>query len=159
MSKKFPLFIDIENKNILVVGAGKIAKRRIKTLLKFSPKITVISASFPQSEEDKILFSDKNINCIQKICNPFEGDCSGYYMVFACTDDRQANHDIYLKCTSESILVNVCDSQDECSFFFPAIVEDELTNTIVSVCGDGTNHNFTRKIADRIRHIKDQLFS
>ena len=39
----FPLFIDLKNKNILVIGAGKIAFRKVETLLKYSAKITIIT--------------------------------------------------------------------------------------------------------------------
>ena len=37
----FPLFVDLTEKKILVVGAGKIASRRVKTLLPFAGEITV----------------------------------------------------------------------------------------------------------------------
>ena len=41
--KHFPLYIDISHKNILVIGGGRIADRRITTLLSFGPSITLLS--------------------------------------------------------------------------------------------------------------------
>ena len=43
MSRYFPLFIDLEGKKIAVVGAGKIASRRIRTLLEFGAELTVLA--------------------------------------------------------------------------------------------------------------------
>lgn len=40
---RFPLFVDVNNKNILVVGGGNVATRRVKTLLEFNCNITVVS--------------------------------------------------------------------------------------------------------------------
>ena len=39
----FPMFVDVSKKKILVIGGGKIAERRVETLLKFADNITVIS--------------------------------------------------------------------------------------------------------------------
>ena len=43
MSRQFPIFLDISNKKIYVYGAGKIASRRVMTLLDFSPCLTVVA--------------------------------------------------------------------------------------------------------------------
>lgn len=39
----FPMFVDISNKRILVVGGGKVAARRIRSLLLFTDEVTVLS--------------------------------------------------------------------------------------------------------------------
>ena len=49
MSRYFPLFIDLEGKKIAVVGAGKIASRRIRTLLEFGAELTVLA---PEASEE-----------------------------------------------------------------------------------------------------------
>ena len=47
----FPMFIDIEGKHILVVGAGKIALRRVQTLLQFRARIKVIAKEIPKGQK------------------------------------------------------------------------------------------------------------
>ena len=42
-NKFFPVSIDLNNKNILVIGAGKIALRKVKTLMSYNCNITVIT--------------------------------------------------------------------------------------------------------------------
>ena len=39
----FPLFVDISEKKIVVIGGGAIATRRVKTLLPFAPQIVVVA--------------------------------------------------------------------------------------------------------------------
>lgn len=42
-NKYFPLFVDLSEKQIVVIGAGNIASRRVRTLLSFADHITVVS--------------------------------------------------------------------------------------------------------------------
>ena len=61
-NKFFPVSIDLNNKNALVIGAGKIALRKIETLLNYNCNITVITK---EVLEEKFLELEKN-NKIQK---------------------------------------------------------------------------------------------
>ena len=49
-NKFFPVSIDLNNKNILVIGAGKIALRKVKTLLDYNCNITVITKEISEEE-------------------------------------------------------------------------------------------------------------
>ncbi len=60
----FPLFIDISQKSIVVVGGGRIAERRVKTLLQFAEDIQVISPKL--TEELRCLAESRRIEWIQK---------------------------------------------------------------------------------------------
>ena len=57
----FPVFLNIENKNCLVIGGGKVALRKINKLLEYKASITVISKNI--IKEIKLL---KNIKIIEK---------------------------------------------------------------------------------------------
>ena len=141
---KFPLFIDISNKKILVVGAGNIALRRINTLLKFGCIIDVISESFL---DDDIF---KKVNCLQK---KFEKSdiTDDYFMVIGATNNRLINHSIYELCINKNVFVSIADCKEECNFYFPAIcINDELSIGVVS---DGNNHSLVRKTAKKIRRV------
>ena len=48
MARKFPLFLDISDKKIVVYGAGRIASRRVETLLAFTSSLTVFA---PEASE------------------------------------------------------------------------------------------------------------
>ena len=56
-NKFFPVSIDLNNKNVLVIGAGKIALRKIETLLNYNCNITIITK---EVLEEKFLELEKN---------------------------------------------------------------------------------------------------
>ena len=63
MKKKpyFPLFVDLSGKDILFVGGGSIASRRVSVLESFADKITVIAPVV--TEEIKALIAQKQAEC------------------------------------------------------------------------------------------------
>lgn len=144
----FPLFMDISDKRILVVGAGAIALRRIKTLLLFTDKIEVAARSVcPEittlSEEHRIQF----------VGNSFEeGMLAGVFMVLACTDDRELNSRICSKAHEQGILVNNCSSREACDFFFPSVIrQGEL---VIGINAGGKDH---KKIKETRRKIEQMM--
>ena len=54
MGLRFPVFLDIEDKSILVVGAGYVAVRRIRTLLLFGADITVVAREVPEEQRQEM---------------------------------------------------------------------------------------------------------
>ncbi len=148
MGKKFPLFISLENKNVLFVGAGNIAKRRINTLKQFDCNITVISDHI-----DSDIYNMGNINIINRKYKKL--DCINYFMVLACTNDKNINEQIYRECIENDILVNICDCKEKCSFYFPAIVAEN--DIVVGITASGNNHSLVKKVADKLRLLKNDL--
>ena len=113
----FPLFIDLKNKNILVIGAGKIAFRKVETLLKYNTNITVITKDI---KEEKFL-TLKNINI--KIGEFEETLLEDKFLVIAATDNPEFNRYIYEFCNSKNILVNNITSKEEMNCRFASILE------------------------------------
>jgi len=96
----FPLFIDISQKSIVVVGGGRIAERRVKTLLQFAEDIRVISPKL--TEELRCLAESRRIEWIQKRYIP--GQLAGAFFVLAATDDAACNEQIVTDCRKLGIL-------------------------------------------------------
>lgn len=141
--KKFPVFMDISGKRVLVVGGGNIAVRRINILIQFGARVKVVA-----NKIDK-----ENINGkFEYIQKSFEfDDIKDEFMVIAATDNREVNHNIYKICNEKGILVSVADCKEECSFYFPGVcLNDKLS---VGVISDGTNHSLVRTTAEKIRRI------
>ncbi len=136
----FPLYIDISRKDILVAGAGKIALRRIKTLLKFESHITVVGKEVHQ----ELWSLAESTDCIRVIQRQFEPeDLEGRDMVLACTDSGDVNREIVKACRERGILVNAADRKDQCDFYFPSvIVTDE---TVIGINGGGQNHRVVKE--------------
>lgn len=155
MSGHFPLFIDIENKNILVVGAGKVAGRRIASLLDFGPELTVIARDIPDAEEPYIssLEADGRIQLIRRA---FKADdiLEEYFMVIAATDSEGLNREIVSLCRGKGILANSASDRNVCDFYFPAVVRRD--NLVIGIAGDGTDH---RAVADLAAELRKEAYN
>ncbi|KAB1439880.1 precorrin-2 dehydrogenase/sirohydrochlorin ferrochelatase family protein [Candidatus Galacturonibacter soehngenii] len=143
---RFPMFIPLEHKKIMVFGAGKVAYRRINTLLLFHANITVVSPAVCKELEN--LINQKKIYWI-KGSYP---DClieTDAFFILAATNDEKINESIYKECKKNNLLVNNAGNQSQCDFFFPAIVE--TNDLIVGIAGNGSNHKKVSETATKIR--------
>ena len=115
----FPLFINIKNKKVLIVGAGKIAYRKAETLLKYGADILVITKEI-REEGFKNL---KNINI--KMGEFSENFLENIFMVICATDNKELNEKIYKICDERNILVNNITSKTEMNCRFGSIIDKE----------------------------------
>lgn len=146
----FPIFIDLADKTIVVIGGGTIATRRIKTLLKFACKIRLVA---PQISSQLQALVDNG--ALQYMPGTYQTDyLAGAFIVIGATNDRAVNHTVYQEATAANIPVNIIDKKEECSFFFPAIFENaQLCGGLISK--GGQNHTLAKDSAARIRQLLD----
>ena len=148
----FPMFIDIEGKHILVVGAGKIALRRVQTLLQFRARIKVIAKEIPKEQKEAfhLLVSEGKIVLEEKAFE--ESDLTeALFLVLAATNVKKLNHEICMLCRKRKILANTATDRTDCDFYFPAVaVQEEL---VVGITGDGSDHRKVAETAARIRRV------
>lgn len=115
----FPIFLDAQHLDVLVVGAGEVAARKVELLLKTPAKITVVA---PWVCNTVMGFAkDGKITLIERKFD--EEDLNGRQLVFVATDDNQLNADIHHLATGRNILVNVVDNTPLCRFITPSIVD------------------------------------
>ena len=146
----FPLFLDLSNRKIVVVGGGRIACRRVRTLLPFVNDLTLVAPEvLPELEE--LACSGR----IRWIAQPYRRDLIQHAeMVLACTDDTGVNNEIYLVCRRRGILVNVCSSREKCDFYFPGIVKkDEL---VVGITADGRDHKRVKEVRKKVEELLEE---
>ena len=110
----FPLFTDLSEYKIVVVGGGAVALRRVKTLLHFASDLTVVA---PEICGELCALASEGKICLLKKKYERE-DLYAAHMVLAATDDRAVNEDIYSACKCLGILVNVASDQNKCDFQF-----------------------------------------
>lgn len=146
MSRNFPVFMDISNKKIIVYGAGRIATRRVETLLAFAPLLTVYA---PEASEE-VRAADQEGRLAWERRKYERGTIpEDSWMVLAATDDGAVNEEIYEECKEKGILVNVCSNREHCDFQFPGVaVKDEL---VIGVNAGGKDHRLAKKWTDKIR--------
>ena len=151
----FPVFLDISEKQILVVGGGVIATRRIHTLLEFSSNIVVLAPSI--SKELEVLVKSGKITWIQDVYSinyVYNKD-----MVIAATDDIDVNHQVYRDCkvieceSNTKILTSVVDDKDLCDYYFPSIVKNE--KVVIGINSGGVSPKETKQIRKQIESLLD----
>lgn len=123
----YPVMLDLKNKEVLVVGAGKVAYRKIKNLIKAKAKITVVSNEFLEE------FESLNVNLIKDCYN--EKYLKGKFLVIAATSNNKVNEKIAKDAKENSILCNVVDNKDISDFITPAVVSKE--EVLISISTNG----------------------
>lgn len=142
---KFPLFVDLTGKKVVLVGGGTIASRRISTLRLFGCEIEVVAPELKCSAE----------GLIWKRREYCPGDLEGAYLAIAATDSRRVNHQVGLDAGELGIPVSVADCESECTFYFPAVCTGE--NLIAGVVSGGKDHHRTARAAKAIRRALEDL--
>ncbi|SCK00795.1 Precorrin-2 dehydrogenase [uncultured Eubacterium sp.] len=146
-NRVFPVFVPSDGKKVIIFGGGKIASRRVKSLMEFDFDVTVVSSSITE-EIEKFADAGKLTYIDDRYAPAYIDD---QFMVIACTDNREVNRSIGFIAKEQGCLVSVCDRLEECNFFFPAIaVNDEVTAGIV---GSGKTHHITKRAAAEVRKI------
>ena len=147
-NKFFPVSIDLNNKNVLIIGAGKIALRKIETLLNYNCNITVITK---EVLEEKFLELEKN-NKIKIFKNQeFEEKfLENIFLVVVATDNEILNKEISQLCMSKNILVNNITSKDDMNVRFSSIYEKDDIQIAISANG---NPKKALEIKNKIKNI------
>lgn len=134
----FPLFIDLKDKKVLLVGAGKISFRKACTLKKYGAIIEIVSEKIDKSFE---IFPD--IKIYQKRYE--EKDLQDYFLVIAATENSSLNHKIVEDCKTKNILVNNITSKTDMTCRFGSICENEEYQIAISAYGHPSKSKALRK--------------
>ena len=124
----FPLFVDLNDKTVLVVGGGPVAARKARVLLDYGPRVLVCAPSFaPELEQ---------LSGTELLRRPFSPELlEGVSLAVAATGDREVNHWVSGLCRARSIPVNVADSREDSTFLFPAVVRRGRLSVGISTGG------------------------
>jgi siroheme synthase-like protein len=141
--KHYPIFIDLKDRVVLVVGAGKVALRKTKGLVEAGARVTVVA---PDSEPE---FESLPVRMVRRRFRA--SDLADAMLVFAATDDRMTNHRIGIAAKGRGILANIADSADECDFIVPARVR--RGNIQVAVSTGGENPRLAAELRQKLEEI------
>ncbi|UCD17331.1 MAG: bifunctional precorrin-2 dehydrogenase/sirohydrochlorin ferrochelatase [Candidatus Zixiibacteriota bacterium] len=143
-----PVSISLKNRTCLIIGGGKVALRKIDTLLDYDPAITVIA---PEPDEKIRYYAAKGKLTLQErgYKSP---EASDYGLVIAASDDIEVNKRVYDDCQRTGTPVNVVDNPNLCDFIFPAVVKRDFLTVAVSTDGKAPF------LSGHLRLILDDVF-
>ena len=141
--KYLPVLLDISNKDILIIGGGRIATQKLSTLSMFTDKITILAIEICED------IQQTGFKQITKEYQPH--DLNQYSIVYACTNNRMLNAQIKSDAAKRSLLVNVVDDPELCDFISPAIFKQDYMT--VAVNSNGVNVKKTIAWRDKIKKL------
>lgn len=156
----FPMFVDMTERECLIVGGGNVAYRKVMVMLDFGAKVTVVAEDICDELRKLIAgdranngwFSSDAADRITIIKRRFERkDCDGMEMVIAATDDNALNHEIAEYCKAKGIMVNAVDQKADCSFIFPSYIKEK--NLVAAFSSGGNSPVLTQYLKGKEQEI------
>jgi precorrin-2 dehydrogenase / sirohydrochlorin ferrochelatase len=127
----YPIYIDIEDRNVVIIGGGNVCARKAETMMKYGARVTVVSPEFTGEIEQWA--RDGALAIRRKHYD--ESDLEDANIVIASTDVQSVNERIAADCRRRRIPVNVVDVTPLCEFIVPAIIEKGSIQIAVSTGG------------------------
>ncbi len=143
-----PIFLKLEGRRCLLVGAGNVALDKIGSLLKTGLRLRVVA---PEARpEVRQLALEGKLEWIQR---PFEQSyLDGNFLVVTATDVSEVNAEVYRGALERNILCNSVDDIPNCDFFFGSVVSRGDLQIAISTAGESP------AFAQRLRReIDEQL--
>ena len=146
----FPLFVNLAGKKIVVVGGGRIALRRIRTLAEFAESITVVAPElhpelFPLETAGKLHVKRKSYGT---------EDIEGADLVLAATNAPAVDRAVREDCVRLGIPVNIASDRSLSDFYFPGIARKD--NVVVGVTAGGKDHAEARRVTEQVRVLLEK---
>lgn len=145
----YPILLKVENQKCLLVGAGEVGIRKLKSLLQCNPdEIRVVDTCAPSPEMIRI-GEDPRVFLEKRAFNP--SDLDDKFMVFACTSNAGVNRQIADLCQQKKILCNIADYPEGSNFIVPSVIrQGDLT---LALSTGGNSPAFTKKIRNDLQGI------
>jgi precorrin-2 dehydrogenase/sirohydrochlorin ferrochelatase len=142
--KYYPIEINIKERKCVVVGGGKVASRKVVSLLECGGEVHVVSRDLNPSlrallRAGKIYFHEKEYT---------KADLKGAFLVVAATDSESVNEKVAKDAHKLKILVNVVDKIELCDFLVPAVTR--VGDLTITVSTTGKSPSLAKKIRSEI---------
>ena len=148
MTDLFPMFLKLEGRQCLVVGAGKVGEPKIGGLLESGAHVRVVAL-----DASPIVRQWARSGKIDLELRPFVADdLDGAFLAVVATNSRTLNERVYHEAQRRRVLCNVVDVPDLCDFFYPAVVRRGDLQIAVSTAGQSPS------LAQKIRRQLEKQF-
>ena len=142
----YPIFVKLEELELLLVGGGNVALEKLNSLLSNSPdaRVTLVAPVI----KNEIIDLLKEYPLVKMVQKPFdESDLNNKQLAILATDDKDLHQHIKMLAESKGILVNVADTPELCDFYLGSIVQKGNLKIAISTNGKSPT------IAKRIKEV------
>ena len=148
MTSLFPMFMKLEGKQCLVVGAGNVGEPKIAGLLDTGAHVRVVALSASPAVREWARAGRIELELRSFV----PSDLDGAFLAVVATSSRTLNERVYHEAQKRGVLCNVVDVPDLCDFFYPAVVRRGDLQIAVSTAGQSPS------LAQKIRQQLEKQF-
>ncbi|MGT2785031.1 precorrin-2 dehydrogenase/sirohydrochlorin ferrochelatase family protein [Streptococcus merionis] len=142
----YPVMINIQDKKVVVVGGGRVAARKIKTLIAEKANVVVISPS---------LYEKIDAETITWVKRTYQkGDLADAKLVFACTNDASVNRQVMMD-AHPSQLVNNTGDKHFSDFYNVAIAKAQDFSVMIST--NGLSPERSKEVRTKLEKLLEEL--
>ena len=131
MTSLFPMFMKLEGRRCLVVGAGKVGEPKIAGLLETGASVGVVAVEASAAVREWAAGGRIDL----RLRGFAPEDLDGVFAVIAATASRRLNQSIYDEAQKRRVLCNVVDVPELCDFYYPAVVRRGDLQIAISTAG------------------------
>ena len=146
----YPVFLNLNGKKAVVVGGGKVAERKVISLVAAGADVTVVSPSLTRRLRKAM--SEGRIRYISRLYT--KKDVKGAFLVIAATDSPDANRRVSKDAPA---LVNVVDVPAECNFIAPSVVR--RGQLLIAISTGGASPAFSKALRKELQVCYGPEFS
>jgi uroporphyrin-III C-methyltransferase len=128
----FPIFLKLERRPCLIVGAGHVALEKITSLLRAGAKLRVVAPDACEAVQQLAA----NGTIALELRRFQESDLEGQAFIVTATDSRDVNQQVFLAAQQRGLLCNSVDDPPNCDFYFASIVERGKLQIAISTAGE-----------------------
>jgi siroheme synthase-like protein len=150
-----PVFLKLENLNVLVIGGGNVGYEKLTTVLQNSPGTKIKLVGKTVSQKIKQLSEDGlNFTWLER---PFQiTDLEGIDIVIVAVADTTTSSKIRNVCKDHGKLVNVADQPDLCDFYLGSVVTKG--NLKIAISTNGKSPTIAKRLKEVISNmIPDEM--
>ncbi|WP_320008232.1 bifunctional precorrin-2 dehydrogenase/sirohydrochlorin ferrochelatase [Maridesulfovibrio sp.] len=145
----YPIFLKVKNRKCLLVGAGAVGIRKLKSILACKPEqVTVLDTAEPGPElleisrDQRVIFKQRHFQ---------DSDLDNVFIAFACTNNAELNRRMSDLCMKKNILCNIADFPEGSNFIVPSVIrQGDLT---LAVSSGGSTPALTKRIRSELQEI------
>jgi len=146
----FPLFLDLRDRPVLIVGGGAVAERKCALLRAAGARVTLVAPELSPALEAEL-----RQGSVAHRRGEFEArDVEGCTLVIAATDDRSVNASAAAAARAHNIPVNVVDDPELSSFIVPSIIDRSPVQIAVST--GGASPVLARLLRERLESLLEE---
>ncbi len=142
----FPMFVKLDGRQVLVVGAGRVGEPKIRGLLPTGAKIRVVAREASEAVQEwarrgEIALEERGF---------ILSDLDNVSLIVVATSSRDLNELIFGEAQSRRILCNVVDVPEQCDFYYPAVVR--RGDLQIAISTSGQSPSLAQKIRRQLEH-------